>query len=181
MAQNDIFLRSLVLEYLRNSSELSIIDRKIGSREYGYADFLATDTEHRAIIISLILPERRIDLSSLLVSYQYINFLMPVLPSLYPDARIDNSFSPHLMVLAPFFESRFIRSLEFVDSITIDLQQYAVIEQRGRKKLQLAPIPFKSNKIYDAGKNLEDLKHRLKSGLKDASDEEIETFYNFYK
>ncbi|MEW6535425.1 MAG: hypothetical protein AB1454_07355 [Candidatus Auribacterota bacterium] len=179
--QSDKELFRLFMSFLQSCKTIQVLDRRFGGREYGYVDILAVNADNQVLLIDFYTRTKKPDLSSLLTKFKFVADIRASLPKMFEDYHISDIVPPKLMILAPAYSPRFLKSLSFIESVTVDLYKYTVVEYKGEKKLKLARVALESRKMNEAKRNLDELKRRLKQGFKDATDEEIETFYNFYQ
>lgn len=171
----------IINEITKGSYNLDIIDARIGSNEYGFIDFLCADSEGHIVAVKYFTEQNSPDLVAILNNYKFVHDLRGSFNALYPGKTINTETLPRIILIAPKFSSRFLRSIFFVDSVAIELSLYTVELHNGQKKLKLTSIPRESKISEKKVKNMSGLKKRLRNSSTDVSDEEINTFVKFYE
>ncbi|MDX9702124.1 MAG: hypothetical protein RBU23_03665 [Candidatus Auribacterota bacterium] len=175
-------LRNLIVKELKKvDPHLSVVDFDYGCNEYGFTDILAVDQKGQLALIDLIETDDTPSLVALLNKFRFVLDSRESIHNLFSNHVIDPALVPRILVIAPRFKHRFIRSLAFVDFTQIQLIGYKYEIDRGTKRLKLYRLPVESNFQENVSGNLDDLKKRLKEQFSDVDEDELETFMEFYE
>ncbi len=174
-------LRQLIVKELKRvDSHLSVVDFSYGCHEYGFIDILAVDQKGQLVLIDLIESGATPSLVSLLNKFRFVLDSRESIHQLFSNHVIDPALIPRIIVIAPRFKHRFMRSLAFVDFTQIQLIGYKFEISRTGKKLKLYRLPVESNYKESVADNVDELKKRLREQFSDVDEDELETFMEFY-
>ena len=179
--QNNKLLNTLILNSLTQlDSNIKVIDFGLGSKEFGYIDILAVDSDGALLLIN-IFTEKQPELVDLLNKYKFIIENKLSLKKLYPSERISDEAKPKIILISNVFSARFTRSLDFINEISIELISYSYSMTSGIKRLNLTRHTSESNVMSESTNNIESLRQQLRNTNDDVDDKEIDTFIQFYE
>ncbi|MCD6460221.1 hypothetical protein J7L67_06100 [bacterium] len=181
LGQNNKLLKTLILNSLTQiDKNINVIDFGLGSKEFGYIDIFAIDSMGAFLLVNIFI-EQDPELVDLLNKYKFVMENMVSLKSLYPLKNISVNANPEIILISGSFSSRFRRSLEFIESISITLFTFSYSMSNGIKRLNLNRVSPDSNLVDTPSSNIETLRQQLRKKSGEVDDKEIDTFIQFYE
>lgn len=157
-----------------------ILDRNVGTRKSGTADFVAVDADKRLNLVYLLAEKPESRFFSAVSNYFWACENILNLKKMYPQGEWTASAEPRLVFLSPHFSSSLKKVLTLLKAETLALE-YRVFEANAVPCLLLERVLLREDETALREIELEKLKKEYSTGARFLSEEEILEFLNFEK
>lgn len=130
-------------------------------------DILAYDSDGRLVVMQLSITEEDNMFFEGLRCLNYVDTVKPMLKAAHKEAKINESATPRLILLAPSFSSNLRNVVENTDVIEVDLYEWDYLQIGDKKGLYAHPVFVKQARPKQAQAEKETQKQTKKAEKKE--------------